>query len=131
MEGAADETKTCSQSAMVLHHSPRSGKTLVALASVVGPGLLPSKWVLLPHQEEALRLLAERGVISPAQQPRVSMMVFSSLAVVDQFRRDWLAGAEGGIQVLVACSLADGGGAGDMPIGLPHLSSSWRILLAR
>jgi hypothetical protein len=104
---------SCTQRAGVaatLHHSPRTGKTLAALAALLG-WRLPPRWALLPHQSAALEFLKECGVTDAPAPPSLGLMVFSSLVVVEQFLRNWLAGVRE-VQVVVVCSAEEGEAAG-------------------
>ena len=88
--------------AATLHHAPRVGKTLVALAALLG-WRLSSQWSLLPHQRAALAFLHERGIADTSAPPSLGLMVFSSLVVVEQFLRSWLVGVTG-VNFVMVCS---------------------------
>ena len=88
--------------AVTLHHAPRTGKTLVALAALLG-WRLPSQWTFLPHQRVALEFLQERGITDTSAPPSLGLMVFSSLVVVEQFLRSWLVGITG-VNFVIVCS---------------------------
>ncbi len=108
-------------SVATLHHAPRSGKTLVAIAAAQGWSDVDSSkhgWTLREHQREALMMLAARKVAVCKEDVSSSTVIWvcSSLIVAKQLLDEWIRKLDS-IECKVVCSLdEDSFGGGEVVV---------------